>query len=224
MNPSRPSTSTPRRPSSADLLATGQPARRPALHPGALRGAWSPPTASWVAWSWSRLGPAADVFAAPTDGSRPPLRLTETAEGDTLVVSWTPTVNPCSSSQDNDGDERDRLFRSGSTEPGTMEPLTQANPNYYIRGGQLHPNGRWLVYAANLDAETGEEMEADLALQARPEDGREQGARRAREGKHSPARVEPRGHPRALLAQRSGPGRAADLAGGHRRPTKTARS
>ena len=27
------------------------------------------PDGSWVAWSWSRLGPAADVFAARTDGS-----------------------------------------------------------------------------------------------------------------------------------------------------------
>ncbi len=42
-----------------------------------------------------------------------------------------------------------------------MEPLTAADPNYYLRGGQLHPNGRWLVYAANLDAATGEEIEAD---------------------------------------------------------------
>jgi len=56
----------------------------------ALFGALVSPDGKWVAWSWSRLGPAADVFAAPTDGSQPPLRLTETAEGDTIAVSWTP--------------------------------------------------------------------------------------------------------------------------------------
>jgi dipeptidyl aminopeptidase/acylaminoacyl peptidase len=119
------------------------------------------PDGEWVAWSWSRLGPAADVFAAPTDGSRAPLRLTQTAEGDTEVVSWTTDGKSVLVSQDNDGDERVRLFRVMLAEPGTMEPLTQANPNYYIRGGQLHPNGRWLVYAANLDAQSGEETEAD---------------------------------------------------------------
>jgi dipeptidyl aminopeptidase/acylaminoacyl peptidase len=119
------------------------------------------PDGDWVAWSWSRLGPAADVFAAPTDGSQAPLRLTQTAEGDTEVVSWTPDGKSVLVSQDNDGDERVRLFRIRLAEPGTMEPLTPANPNYYVSGGQLHPNERWLVYAANLDPESGEETEAD---------------------------------------------------------------
>jgi len=40
-----------------------------------------------------------------------------------------------------------------------MEPLTPADPNYYLWGGQLHPNGRWLIYDANFDPETGEEIE-----------------------------------------------------------------
>jgi dipeptidyl aminopeptidase/acylaminoacyl peptidase len=119
------------------------------------------PDGEWVAWSWSRLGPAADVFAAPTDGSRPPLRLTETVEGDTVVASWTPDGGSVLVSQDTDGNERVRLFRVGLAEPGVMESLTEANPNYYLRGGQLHPNGRWLIYAANFDATSGEETETD---------------------------------------------------------------
>jgi dipeptidyl aminopeptidase/acylaminoacyl peptidase len=127
----------------------------------ALFGALVSPDGNWVAWSWSRLGPAADVFATPTDGSQAPLRLTQTAEGDTEVVSWTPDGKSVLVSQDNGGDERVRLFRVRLAEPGTMEPLTAADPNYYLRGGQLHPNGRWLVYAANLDAESGVETETD---------------------------------------------------------------
>jgi dipeptidyl aminopeptidase/acylaminoacyl peptidase len=127
----------------------------------ALFGPIVSPDGDWVAWSWARLGPAADVFAAPTDGSRAPIRLAQTAEGDTEVVSWAPDGKSVIVSQDNDGDERVRLFRIWLDQPGTMEPLTEANPNYYIRGGQLHPNGRWLVYAANLDAKSGEEIEAD---------------------------------------------------------------
>ena len=50
----------------------------------ALHGPQVTPDGGWVAWSWSRLGPAADVFAMSTDGSSPPLRLTETSD-DTLV-------------------------------------------------------------------------------------------------------------------------------------------
>jgi dipeptidyl aminopeptidase/acylaminoacyl peptidase len=42
-----------------------------------------------------------------------------------------------------------------------MEPLTGPDPNYYMGGGQLHPDGRSLIYAANLDAESGEEIETD---------------------------------------------------------------
>jgi dipeptidyl aminopeptidase/acylaminoacyl peptidase len=116
------------------------------------------PDGGWVAWSWSRLGPAADVFAAPTDGSSPPLRLTQTAD-DTSVVSWSPDSRAVVVGQDRNGDERVRLFRVRLGEPGTMEPLTEPEPNYYVRGGQLHGDGRWLVYGANLDAGRGEEIE-----------------------------------------------------------------
>ena len=127
----------------------------------ALFGPRVSPDGKWVAWSWSRLGPAADVFAAPTDGSQPPLRLTETVEGDTMVVSWSSEGDAVLVSQDNDGDERVRLFRIRLAEPGAMEPLTAASPNHYLRGGQLHKDGRWLIYAANLEAESGEEIETD---------------------------------------------------------------
>src|SRR5215207_571734 len=116
------------------------------------------PDGSWVAWSWSRLGPAADVFAAPLDGSAPPVRLTETPD-DTHVVSWTPDSERVVVGQDRDGDERVRLFRVRLEEPEVMEPLIEDSPNYYVRGGQVHRDGRWLVYGANFDVETGREIE-----------------------------------------------------------------
>ncbi len=119
------------------------------------------PDGRWVAWSWSRLGPAADVFAAPTDGSEPPIRLTETSD-DTLVVSWTPDSSAVIVGQDRDGDERTQLFQVGLDKPGMMEPLTEQSPNFYVHGGQLHPNGSWLIYGANLDPESGEEIETTL--------------------------------------------------------------
>ncbi len=95
------------------------------------------------------------------DGSQPPIRLTDTAEGDTVPISWTPDSEAVLVTQDRDGDERVRIFLVKLSEPGVMEPLTEPEPNYYIGGGQLHPNGRWLIYSANLDAESGEEIEAD---------------------------------------------------------------
>ena len=128
-----------------------------------LSGPVVSPDGRWVAWSWSRLGPAADVFAAATDGTVAPVRLTDTPD-DTVVVSWTPDGRAVIVAQDEDGDERARLFRVGLDRAGVMEPLTEGSPNYYIRGGQVHPDGRWLVYGANVDPESGEEIEATWIL------------------------------------------------------------
>lgn len=112
-----------------------------------------------VAWTWSQVGPAADVFYTHTDGSTPPVQLSRTRQ-DTWLASWSPENNSVIVAQDRDGDERYQLFRIDLRRPGDMKPLTQSNPNYFLRGGQLHPNNQWLVYAANLDAESGKEIEA----------------------------------------------------------------
>ena len=113
----------------------------------------------WVAWTWFHTGPAGDVYLAPTDGSAPPIRLTETSEH-TILVSWTPDSRAVIVKQDRAGNERYQLFRVDLERPGVMQPLTAADPNYFLRGGQLHPNGRWLVYGANFDVATGEEIES----------------------------------------------------------------
>ena len=112
----------------------------------------------WIAWTWYRAGPAADVFAAPTDGSTGPIRLTSTSH-DTLPVSWTEDSRSVLVSQDRDGDERTQLFRVDMDQPRVMHPLTEPSPNFFLRGGQLHPNGRWLVYGANVDVATDAEIE-----------------------------------------------------------------
>ena len=51
------------------------------------------------------------------------------------------------------------MFRVDVAHPEVLVPLTEPEPNYFIRGGDLHPNGRWLVYGANVDVSTGEEIE-----------------------------------------------------------------
>lgn len=139
------------------------------------------PDGQWVAWSWYRIGPGIDVFAARTDGSGEPIRLTEN-EQETLLVSWTPDSKAVIVAQDTDGDERSTLYRVDLDAPLTMQPLTDLNPPYFLRGGQLHPNGRWLIYAANYDFAAGAEIEptclyrhnlqtGERLLLARPEKG-----------------------------------------------------
>lgn len=128
-----------------------------------LHGPLISPDGRMAAWSWSRLGPAADVFVAPADGSGGPRRLTKTGD-DTLVVSWTPDGAAVVVGQDRDGDERTQLFRVRLDAPGVMEPLTEESPGYFVRGGQVHPDGHRLFYGANLDPSTGEEIEATWIL------------------------------------------------------------
>ena len=111
-----------------------------------------------IAWTWAQVGPAADVFSAPTDGSTAPIQLSNTKQ-DTWLVSWSPDSDSVIVAQDRDGNERYQLFQINLGQPGEMKPLTKANPDFYLRGGQLHPNGQWLVYAANFDADRGEEIE-----------------------------------------------------------------
>jgi Tol biopolymer transport system component len=88
-----------------------------------------------VAWTWFRTGPAADVYAAPTDGSAPAVRLTESLDN-TRLVSWTPDGAAVIVAQDHDGNERLRLFRVDLARPGVMVPLTEDDPNYVLHGGQ----------------------------------------------------------------------------------------
>jgi dipeptidyl aminopeptidase/acylaminoacyl peptidase len=111
----------------------------------------------WAAWTWWRAAPTADVYIAPTDGSAPPTRLTASDEN-TILVAWAPDGRSLLVRQDHGGDERARLFRVELDQPGVLQPLTEESPNYFLRGGELHRDGRWLVYGANAD-ETGAEIE-----------------------------------------------------------------
>lgn len=116
------------------------------------------PDGKWVAWSWLGVGPAIDVWAAPTDASQPPVQLTDNHE-ETVLVSWLPDSSGVIVSQDTGGDERAVLYRVRLDQPGVMTPMTDLAPNYFLRGGEVAPDGRTLVYAANLDLATGEEIE-----------------------------------------------------------------
>lgn len=114
---------------------------------------------AWAVWTWMGTAPGADVYAGRTDRPDVPIRLTDTVEN-TRFVSLTPDSRSVLVAQDRGGDERDQLFRVDLDQPGLMHPLTQSSPPYFLRGGQLHPNGRWLVYGMNFDVETGREIEA----------------------------------------------------------------
>lgn len=116
------------------------------------------PDGRWLAFVWHRVHANLDVFVVPTDGSAPPVALTHTPEA-TVLASWTPDSRAVLVAEDTAGDERARLFRVDLERPGVLEPLTEAHPPFFLRGGNLHPNGRTLFYGANYDAAAGQTIE-----------------------------------------------------------------
>jgi dipeptidyl aminopeptidase/acylaminoacyl peptidase len=117
------------------------------------------PDGKWVAWTWFGLREYADVYVAPTDGSSAPIPLTDSSEN-SFIASWTPDSRSVLVAQDHDGDERYRLYRIELEHPCKLKLLTDDAPHYFLRGGELHPNGRWLVYGANYDFDARRELEA----------------------------------------------------------------
>jgi len=103
-----------------------------------------------VAFTWANVHENLDVFVAPTDASSPPTFLTNTPEA-TVLVDWASDSLSLVVGEDKGRNERIRLFRVATREPEKMYPLTEDDPPYFLRGGSLHPNNRWLVYGANFD-------------------------------------------------------------------------
>ncbi len=108
------------------------------------------PDGMWVAFVWGNVHENRDVFVVPTDGSQPPLALTHTPEY-TQLVNWLPDSRAVIVAQDQDGDERDALYRVALDTPEQMQPLTEARPPYFLRGGEVAPDGGSLYYGVNYD-------------------------------------------------------------------------
>jgi dipeptidyl aminopeptidase/acylaminoacyl peptidase len=119
------------------------------------------PDGRQIAWTWYRKAPAADIYLAPSDGSAPPRRLTETP-ADTQLRSWTPDSRALVVAEDRGGDERAQLFRL--TLDGAMTPLTEPSPAWFPHGGEIDASGRYLILAGNVDPATGRTLEASWVL------------------------------------------------------------
>lgn len=119
------------------------------------------PDRKWVAWIWTNIGPNADIYLASTDGYYKPKRISDFKQ-DTSINSWTADSKSLIVQHDYDGDERFRLYKINLSDFENPIPLTEEHPNYFIRGGQLHPNGKYLIYGANYDFETKKETEPTI--------------------------------------------------------------
>lgn len=112
------------------------------------------PDRRWVAFEWEKRHENKDVFLVSSAGFEPPLALTHTPEA-TALVRWAPDSQSVIVAEDQAGDERVTLYRVFLNRPGTLHPLTDFHPPYFVRGGSLSPDGRYLFYGANYDFKSG---------------------------------------------------------------------
>ena len=112
----------------------------------------------YLAFNWRNVHPNTDVFYVPTDGSKDPIALTKTSET-TLCKTFFPKSKSLLVAEDKSGNERYQLLRVNLDEPGKLFALTRENPSYFLRGGDIHPNERWLIYGANYSFEDEKEIE-----------------------------------------------------------------
>ena len=122
-------------------------------------GARVSPDGTRVAWIATNLGPTTQLWWAPTDGSAKP-RAWVVNDRDCDYVRWAPDSRSVILGQSRDGDERIGLSQVALD--GTRRELTDPHPEYYIRGGQIDPDGRFLIYTANRAPQTGREIEQNV--------------------------------------------------------------
>ena len=110
------------------------------------------PDARWIAFEWYHRHENMDVFLAPADGSAPPIALTSTPEL-TTFCAWLPDSSAVIVSEDHDRDEHIRFFLVDLAQPGRMVSLTEDRPSYFMGGGAMSQDRRYLYYTANYDFE-----------------------------------------------------------------------
>lgn len=109
------------------------------------------PDGRWLVWSWAGLEATTGLWIVSTDGAAAPRTLLRHAD-DLHALDWSADGRHLLLSGTKDGEEKTRLYLY-ELASGTLWLLTPPMPDYYIIGGRLHPGGRWIVYAANSDAQ-----------------------------------------------------------------------
>lgn len=131
------------------------------------------PDGKLVAWSWARRDRRTNVYVASTGGGDPfacARQLTDLGN-DTYVVSWSKDSQSLIVECDEDGNERARLYQVFLKADEPIKLLSDANPDYFIRGGDLSCDGRFLVYGANFDFASGTQTESTLVYRHDLESG-----------------------------------------------------
>ncbi len=121
------------------------------------------PDTHWVAWTWSGTGNHDETYIAPTSGQVAPLRV-GTPGAATRAVSWAPDSLSLLVEREHNGNERVWLSKVALRDPKSDIPVTSVDPSFFLRGGSLHPDGRTLVYGANVELVSGKTIEPTCVI------------------------------------------------------------
>jgi len=116
------------------------------------------PNKKQIALTISQLNANWDVFRINTEGTSPLTSVTNTQER-TRLLNWWPDSESIIIAEDKGGNERLTLYRVFLDYPNKWEQLTPDNPNYYVRGTEISPDGKNLYYFVNYDFSTMIETE-----------------------------------------------------------------
>jgi dipeptidyl aminopeptidase/acylaminoacyl peptidase len=99
-----------------------------------------------------------DIFLKTTYSTGDLVPLTKTPEM-TVIYDWAPDSKSILVGEDKARNERITLYRVFLESPLEMHPLTQLEPNYYVRSGKFGTRGDYVAYAMNHDIDTKRETE-----------------------------------------------------------------
>ncbi|HVJ32931.1 MAG TPA: prolyl oligopeptidase family serine peptidase [Terriglobia bacterium] len=136
---------------------------------------WAPhvsPDGRWLAWTWTGPDETGNVWIVPTDGTQPPVRLTDGSDH-FYVRGFSKDGTQIVLAQSIGSSERDRLFlaklpgrgkESHLTAAAALCPITALQDSYYVFGGCFSPDARTLYYTASMDPATGKAIEGQHIL------------------------------------------------------------
>lgn len=122
-----------------------------------LQGFLPSPNGDYVAWCWCGPTDTYNLWVADLNDPTSTKQLTNLPENCT-IQSWLPDSSGLVFGVDAGGDEKTVLYTVDIRSHAVVQ-RTASNPRYYLRGGEVTADLKYLVYAANVDLVTDQETE-----------------------------------------------------------------
>ncbi|MFW9959491.1 MAG: S9 family peptidase [Candidatus Thorarchaeota archaeon] len=150
------------------------------------------PNKEHVSMMVNRIHDNYDVFLGSTQMKSDLIALTHTSEY-TILRDWAPDSKSIIVAEDKARNERVTLYRVFLDSPKEMLPITEMNPDHFMRGGYFGPEGDFIVYAVNYDYDIKKETETYRIVVQDLETSRKTVIARPDKPTYTQLSIEPRG-------------------------------